>query len=148
MKRGRRKPWVVTTITTPDGFVFHHEADDALQALCSDFEAEKLTETQVREALIPYAEFIDIADFDDVSVDGTGFGFPFDCDDVEYLPATTGFMAWAARLGIPGVHWDIPDWTTSSVMTGDGYLVADTEEALQQLRQRAEGRYDIVNGIW
>jgi hypothetical protein len=33
-------------------------------------------------------------------------------------------------------------------MTGDGYLVADTEEALQQLRQRAEGRYDIVNGIW
>jgi hypothetical protein len=33
-------------------------------------------------------------------------------------------------------------------MTGDGYVVADHEEAVHQLRERAKGRYDIVNGIW
>jgi hypothetical protein len=148
VKPGTEKPWTVTAMKTLEGFVFHHEADDVLHALCSDFETGKLTEAQVREALIPYAEFVDLGDFDDMSDVGSGFGFPFACDDVYYMPATEDFEAWAAGLGIPGVHWKLPNGTDSSVMTGDGYVVADNEEALQQLRQRAEGRYDIVNGIW
>jgi hypothetical protein len=141
------KPWTVWTFETVEGWVFRHDADTALHQLCSDFNSGKLSEDQARNALERFTDFIELGDFEDVDVD-TGFGFPFICDDPEYVPATDAFAAWAVRQTIPGVHWLVPDWRQSSVMTGEGYLVADDADALARLCEQAKGTYEIVRGTW
>ena len=135
--------WEVMTMKIFEGYVFRHKADQELYDLCSAFKAGRISEADVRERLKKYSRWVDVADFEGASIDASGkdvFWFPFDCEDSAFRPATSEFEQWASSLGIPGMYMD-PDG-------GDWYLVVQTDEALEQLRKQAEGKYKIVDGFW
>lgn len=92
-------------------------------------------------------------DLDEFVVEGEDdklvFGFPFECNSREnfYQPAIGQFVGWALSQNVSGVRWYEFD-AGSPVAAEVSNRAVDSDEALDELRKRAVGKYEIVQDYW